>query len=225
MSASPEKKASGRSCFVLGCLSLVALFVVGIVALVLITRHYVRSSIEKYTDATPQQLEAVTLTAAESAALEERLQEFARALEQTNQPAQLALDSREINAVIAREPGLAGLKDTVRVQLEGNELKCVLSLPLDVFSGIPFLGGLKGRYVNASASVRVLLEDGLVATRLVEARVRGNALPPEVLAEIEKSAPWKEWQQDPKVQELIRKIDWLKIADGKVQIGRDQPGP
>jgi hypothetical protein len=90
---------------------------------------------------------------------------------------------------------------------------------------VPFLGGIKGRYINANANVRVLLENGLVATRLEGATVNGQEVPDQVLAEIQKNIRWEEIQQDPKVRELVNKIDWLKIENSRVSLGRGEPGP
>ncbi len=219
MNSVPEKKASGRGCFLYGCLSVVILVLLAITVSVMAVRYYVRSSIEKYTDAEPRQFETANLTGDERQALQDRLQGFARDLQQTNQPAALALDSREINAVIATEPALADIKQRLRVQVTGDELQCLVSLPLDPLAGAPFLGGLKGRFINATANVRVSLERGVLTTRLVDMQVKGNPLPAQVLAEIEKNLPWDRLLAEPKVKELIARLEWLKIADGQVQLG------
>lgn len=219
MNPVPEKKASGRGCFLYGCLSVVILVLLAITVSVMAVRYYVRSSIEKYTDAEPRQFETATLTDDENKALQDRLQGFARDLQQTNQPVALALDSREINAVIATEPALADLKQRLRVQVTGDELQCLVSLPLDPLAGAPFLGGLQGRFINATANVRVSLENGALTTRLVDMQVKGNPLPAQALAEIEKNLPWDKLLADPKVNELIARLGWVKIADGQVQLG------
>jgi cytoskeletal protein RodZ len=104
MNPTPEKTKSGRGCFLYGCLSLVVLFILVVALGIWGIRHYIGSAIEQFTEATPQQFEPAALPEAESQALQERLQNFARDLQQTNQAAQLALDSRELNAVIAAEP-------------------------------------------------------------------------------------------------------------------------
>ncbi len=225
MNPAPEKKASSRGCFLYGCLSLIVLLVLAITVSVMFLRYYVRSSIEKFTDAEPRQFETTTLSDAETRALQDRLQGFARALQQTNQVAALSLDSSEMNAVIATEPALAALKKHLRVQLEGDELLCNLSVPLDPLADVPFLGGLKGRFMNATTTVRVSLADGTLTTRLVEARVKGNSLPPQALAEIEKNLPWDELLTDPKVKALIARLDGIRIVDGKLQLSAGGAGP
>jgi hypothetical protein len=225
MNPVPEKKSSGRGCFLYGCLSVVILVLLAITVSVMAIRYYVRTSIEKYTDAEPRQFETANLTDDESKALQDRLQGFARDLQQTNQPVALSLDSREVNAVIATEPALAELKQHVRVQLEGDGLQCLVSVPLDPLAEIPFLGGLKGRHMNATATVRVTLANGELSTRLVAAQVKGNPLPAQALAEIEKNLPWDKLLAEPKVKELIGKLEWVKIADGQVQLGAGGAAP
>jgi hypothetical protein len=225
MTPTPAKTKSGRGCFLYGCLSLVVLFILVVALGVWGIRHYVGSAIEQFTEATPQKFEPATLPEAESRALQERLQNFARDLQQTNPAAQLTLDSRELNAVIATEPSLAELKDSLRVQFDNNEVRCQLSVPLDPLANLPFLGRLKGRYLNATANVQVALENGTLTTRLVNAQVKGVSLPPEALARIEKTLPWEELRKRPEIQELLNRLDWLKIADGKLQLGTGQPEP
>lgn len=230
MNPTPEKRKSGRGCFLYGCLSLVVLFILVVALAVWGIGRYVGSAIEQFTEAAPQQFEPAALPEAENQALRERLQNFARDLQQTNPAAQLALDSRELNAVIATEPSLAELKDSLRVQFENNEVRCQLSVPLDPLAELPvvgwmFLSGLKGRYLNATANVRIALENGVLNTSLMDVQVKGVSLPPGALAEIEKALPWEELRQRPEIQELLNRLDWLKIADGKLQLGTGQPGP
>lgn len=223
MNALPEKKSSGRGCFLYGCLSVVILVLLGIIVAVLAVRYYVRSTIEQFTDAEPRQFETVTLTSEQNQALQDRLQGFFRNLQDTNQPARLSLDDAEANALIATEPGLAEVKKHIRVQFAGDQVQCLVSLPLDPLAGMPFLGGLKGRFMNATASVGISLTNGELTAKLVDAQVKGNSLPPQALAEIEKNLPWDQWLADPKVKEMIGKLDWLKIADGRVQVGSGPP--
>lgn len=220
---SETKKSSGRGCFLYGCLSVIILFILAIVVLVMGVRYFVNSNLAKFTEATPRQFESAALPAEEGKALQERLQGFARALEQTNEPAQLTLDSRDLNAAIANEPSLVDMKNSVRVALEGDQVQGLVSIPLDKLAELPmvgwFLGGAKGRFLNATASIRVSLTNGALHTKLMDLQVKGNSVPPVALAEIEKNLPWEELQKDPKLKALLDKIDWLKIADGKVQLG------
>jgi hypothetical protein len=225
MNPTPQKKSSGRSCLVYGCLSLIVVFVVALLVVFFGIRHYVNSMVQNFTEAAPRHFEAATLPEAESQALEERLQEFDRELQGTNQAAQIALDSRELNALIVTNPKLAALKDRVRVQLEGDHVQCLISVPLDSLSHTLFLGGLKGRYLNATARVGATVDKGRLDLKLVGATVKSVELPSEMLAELEKKLPWEEIQNSPEVKKLIDQIDWLKVAEGKVQLGKGEPKP
>lgn len=225
MEPNPQKKKSGRSCFLVGCLSLVAVFIIAIVVLFLGARYYINKSIQQYTEATPVQFEPVTLSDEESKALETRVQEFNRNLQDTNKTAQIVLDSRELNALMAKDSELSKIASNVRVKLEGDQLTCLISFPLDELSKAPFLGGLKGRYLNGTAKVRVSLNGGNLSTKVTGISVKNEELPSEALTALEQNPRWQEMQHSPEVQKLIGKIDWLKITDGKVELGTGKPAP
>lgn len=225
MEPTPQKKKSGRSCFLYGCLSLVVVVIAAVVVLYLGVRYYVNSSIQKYTETMPTKFEKITLTDEENKALQERVKNFNQDLQSTNHSAQISLDGRDLNALIAADKNLANVKDRVRVKIDGDELSCLISFPLDDMSNVPLLGGLRGHYLNATASVKVALENGALTTKITGASVKNLQIPAEVLAGIEKNPSWQQLQDKPEIKKLISKIDWLKITGGKVELGTGKPAP
>lgn len=225
MEPNPQKKKSGRSCFLVGCLTLVVVFIVAVVVLFLGIKYYVNKSIQQYTEATPVQFNPVTLSDEENKDLETRVQAFNRDLQDTNKTARIVLDSRELNALMAKDSDLSKIANNVRVKLEGDELTCLISFPLDELSKVPFLGGLRGRYLNGTAKVRATLDDGKLSTKVTGISVKNQQLPSEALSALEQNPRWQELQHSPDVQKLIGKIDWLKITGGKVELGTGKPAP
>ncbi len=218
MSTAPEKKSGGRGCFLYGCLSLVAVFILGLVLVVVGVRHYINSTIEQFTAAEPETMEPATLPEAEMRQLQERLRNFGQALQQTNEAAQLSLETRELNAVIATETRFNEVKDRLRVELQDDGMVCRVSLPLDPLSNLIFLSRLKGRHLNATLNVQVTVANGVLQTSLKSATVKGTAIPPELLARLEEKLPWQEIQQNPEIQEALARLGSLKIRDGRLEL-------
>lgn len=221
----PKKKTSGRGCFLYGCLSLVVIVLLGGLIAYLSLRYFINANIQRFTATEPQKFEAATLPDAEMKQLQQRLTDFDRALGQTNSPAQLALTGEELNAVLVTEPAAAKLKDIVRVRLQGDQVRGEISLPLDEASKLWFLGGLAGRHLNANLNLRVTVRNGVLDTQIVSAEVRGVPLPQRVVDEIQRQAPWREWQQSPEVQKLTERLDWLRIEDGQLKLGNKAAQP
>ncbi|HAV63200.1 MAG TPA: hypothetical protein DCY13_12650 [Verrucomicrobiales bacterium] len=225
MSTPEPKKSGGRSCLLYGCLSVIVLTLLGTLAVYLVVRSAINSSIEKFTSAEPQKMEEVAMSDAEMEALRGRIRTFREALDDTNRVAMLELDGREVNAIITTSTNFADFKDLLRVRLEGDSARCEVSMPLDEFAKLPLMSGLEGRYLNASLDLSVEIQNDTLQTTLNGATVKSDSLPAEAIRELQKSLPWHEIQESPEVKELLAMIKWLKIEDGKIKLGTGQPAP
>ena len=188
-------------------------------------RYFINANIQRFTAAEPQQFEAASLPDAELKQLQQRLTDFGRALGQTNAPAQVSMTGPELNAVLATEPATAKWKDIVRVRLQGDQVRGEISLPLEAASKVWFLGGLAGRHLNANLNLRVAVTNGALTAQIVGADVRGVPLPQPFVDEIQRQAPWREWQENPEVRKLTERLGWLRIEDGQLKLGNRAAQP
>jgi hypothetical protein len=210
-----QPKPAGRGCLFYGCLSLVVLVIVVLLTGYLTIRYAVNTMIENYTDDAPQQFEAVEISDEERTDLMNRVAEFNAAKGKTNEPVLLTLTARDINALIARE---AELRDRVRVSIEDDRLTARATLPLEPFSGIPFLSKLKGRHLNGSFQVGVGLQNGVADISVVSAEVNGTAVAQTILDEIQKDPSFQRMLNDPEVRTKLNQLDWIEIKEDRIEI-------
>ncbi len=82
---------------------------------------------------------------------------------------ELVLTAEEINALIAEEEAF---RNRVFISIAEGEITGEISVPTD-----KFLPGSKGRFLNASATFEVTLEDGVLIVTLSKAEVKGEQVP------------------------------------------------
>lgn len=199
----------GRGCFFYGCLT-------GVVAMLLLlllaffTARYFQKKLSDYTDTQPVALPRVEMPDGEFKELQARVKAFGQALDQGKPAEPLVLTEREINALMGNSDAHKQLADHVHVTLEGNEVKGQISLPL---SRLGWIG--KGRYLNGEASFNVSLENGVLIVTAREVRVKGKPLPEAFMSKLRQENLAKEAYKDPKNAEALRKLEQLKIEDGK----------
>jgi len=219
MPAHSQAKPAGRGCIFYGCLSLVVLVLVLLLTGYLTIRYVLNTGIEAYTDSSPEQFEPVAISQTERDGLLKRVGEFNEAKGKTNQPVQLTLTDQEINALIAEGKDNEGLRDRVRVKLNGDELMARATIPLEQFSGYPFMSHLKGRHLNISFGVGVALEDGIAKVEIVSAEVKGTPMPKEILDALKNQTAFQKALNNPEIRKKLNQLDWIKIKDGHLQIG------
>lgn len=186
--AVPEKKPKG--CLFYGCLTAVILAIVGGVGGYFLVKYAFDKIVEVVTantDPTPMELPKSTLPDADYSPLEQRVDAFGQALDAGQATPPLSLTAEEINALIARHPGWDLLRDHVHVQIDGDQLRSDLSIPIgDLLGHVPGLGNLKGRYLNGKASLKVACVGDVLVVALQSLTVRGEPVDEEIMRELRK---------------------------------------
>lgn len=203
-----------RSCILYGCLTMFGMFLVGVLIMYFSVNYAINSFVTKYTETTPTVLPVVELPGAEFEQLETRVRSFADSLKQKEPAGELTLSGDEINALIARLPDLAPLKNKVAVTLEGDQIKGQVSIPLDGFN----VARLKGRYLNGSATFKIALTNDTLNVTMESMKVKGETPPDRYLSGIRNQNLAKDIYNDPKNAEQLRKIDHIEVKDGRVTI-------
>jgi hypothetical protein len=209
-----------RGCFFYGCLT--AIIVAVLLAVVVgfgayFTMTKLAGLAVEYTEASPMQLPKVEASPSEQDALKRRVADFQKAMD-AGKPAALALTGDELNMLIAGDASKSSWKDRVRFDIQGSDLKCQLSMPLDDVAKVPGFGDLKGRYLNGSAVVKASMETGTLFVTLQSLEVKGKPLPPAFLQALRKENLAKEAYNDKDNAKFLNRLDGLKILDGALTL-------
>jgi len=208
-----EQKKSGRGCLFWGGIIAGALLLMVCLAM-FIGYRFAKGLVNEFTDAEPMALPTVNMSAEEVSRLRNRVSEFSRAVDE-NRPVQpLVVTTDEINALIATEPDAAQFRNHVYVMIEGDQVKGQVSIPAERFGFKP----LRGRYLNATATLNVSLADGLLRVNADALTVKGKPLPDSFMQHVRVENFAQEFNQDPKYKPALDKLETIQVKDGKLII-------
>ena len=202
-----------RGCFFYGCMSGVVVLVLLLIG-VLVGLHYLKKTLNQMTDSQPMPLPAVKLSPAEMDQVRARVDAFRQAVQAGRATDPLTLTSDEINALIATDPDLQALKDKIYVTLEGDQVKGQLSVRLDQLG----LAMFKNRYLNASGTFSVSLNNGTLDFRAESIVVKGKPLPEVYMDKIRKQNLAQGVNQDPGSSAALGKLEQIRVQDSKLVI-------
>lgn len=209
--AFPQKKKKG--CLFYGCLTVVVLSILAILGIYFGVRYFVSNVIENYSSDTRLTLPTTAVTGIDYPALESRVETFIQAVKSGEGPKQLVLTADELNVLINQSPKLAAFKDSAHVEIQDKKLSGQLSFPLETF-------GFPGRYFNGEGEFGVAMENGILEVSVVSLRVKGVPIPQQVIQGINQKNLAAKLYEDPKSLEVMKKIEQVKVGDGKLVIQR-----
>lgn len=204
-----------RGCLFYGCISLVVLFLIGAVLLGVLAINAPKILSRwavNYTAAAPAQLEKVEVPLAELRPIQEKVAAFQQAVRFQTNVVELTLTGHELNALINGDPSMKDFKDRIFVTIEGSAIRGQVSWPLQDFGPIR----LKGRWLNGEVAFRPSLENGTLGVFVEDVRVKGQSLPGPLLAQFKRENLAQGLQNDPQASAEIRKIQSLRVEDGKL---------
>lgn len=200
-----------------GCLTLAVLFVAVLIGGGLgsyILYKKAQAFVEEYAAAEPMDLPAVRYTATDMERFEERMRIFSDGLAQGKPTVPLVLKGEDLNMLLASSADLKVLSDGVRLQVEGDEVKGMVSLKLGDL-GAPFF---RDRYLNGEISFNVSLVDGRLTVSPSEILVNDKPVPEEYLAAIRQQNLAESANQDPALTETLDRLDTIEVRDGTVRV-------
>ncbi len=160
------------------------LIVIGL-AIVFGGKYALDYAMEQFADENPTAFSESTLSPEESAILKEKFDSFF-----TGQGGDLslAMNSDEINHLIANHPEFTDFKDKVRFKIEGSQMKTQLSLPMDDFKkmypDVP-QGMLQGKYINADAVIDFRSTGKSVGAYVKSMTIKNKQVPASLLSNIQ----------------------------------------
>ncbi len=239
----PPPKKSGCSCVAIGCLGLAALFVVGVGVMVGGGFWFIRNQVQTYTSDAPADIPVVEYSDEQLEELKARVESFKARVAARDDDAsddnadaapsesdpdesdpdrsgtsdpdaveidpvqELALTAEEINALIATEEKMRG---RVHVSIEDGELTGEISIPTDGFPGG------SGRFLNASATFEVSMEDGILFVRINRAVVKGEPVPESIMEGLRQQNLAKDVYKDEENAEMLRKFESIRVEGDKL---------
>lgn len=212
-----EQVKPRRGCCFYGCVTSLILGLLVVVGGYLGVRWFVNQQIVKYTDTQPMELPQVQIDEAEATAVRQRVDAFAKALEEGRPAEPLVLDGRQLNLLLAASKEWAPLRDHVYLDIEGDRIQGAVSLPLENIPH-PWLQKHKGRYLNGSIELRVSLTNGVLVATIESLSVKGRKVPDAVLAELRKQNLARDFYASQEGVQLVQKLEAIRVEDGRLTI-------
>jgi hypothetical protein len=206
-----EKPRHRRGCFFYGCIAGSLLLSVILVA-ALVGLRYAKKLVTDFTDTKPTPFPALKLSQAELDALQQRIENFRGAVKQGQPAGPLALNSDEINGLIATDPDLKDFKKKLYVIMDGEQLKAQVSMPMEQI-GLPMF---QGRYLNGTAAFELAFRNGAIRLTPQSFVNKGKALPEVYMEKVRKQNLARNLNSDARAQAAMDRLQEIKVKEGKL---------
>ncbi len=201
----------------IGCATVVLLAFIVVIAGFFLARSAVRAVVAEYTDSEPIDLPTVTVSEEEREAVKEQFDAFQQDLGEGVVTEPLTLTETEVNALIRYHPDFEEIQDNVYVAFEDGLVKGQISLPLDMISHMPLVGGLvEGRYLNGTGTFNIDVSAGRLVVRPEEIEVRGEPLPDQLMNELRGQNLLADIDHDPELARRIGQLESIEVGDGVI---------
>lgn len=171
-------------CFLPGCVIclvlVLAVALVGFLAIRTVAKR-LNAFIAEYTESQPMNLPQVEIGPDELKSLQERWKKFS---DDGTNTATITLTAREINALLATDPGTRQMKDWFYVIVDGDTVRGQVSMPMESQFKVPFLR-FKGRYLNGSAVFSVTMSNQMLRVTIQSLEVKGRPVPGKFMEQLE----------------------------------------
>lgn len=202
-----------RGCLFYGCITGVVCLIAMLLAL-LLGLHELRRMLNQYTDTKPATLPTVQLSPAQIDQVERRWDSFRDAIRASANPPPLELTADDINALIENDPDFRPLKGVLYVEIEGDELKGQLSVPMDQLELFRF----RGRYLNGTGLFSLTFQNGLLRIVPEEIWVKGRPLPNVYMERIRRLNFAAQANENARSSVALNRLQSIQIKGGKLII-------
>ncbi len=207
------KQKSSRGCFFYGCLTLViimSLMILAIYGLKVGATYAMNGLVDNFTETTPRALPTVTLDEPALVNIRERFARFQQAIEERSQDAtRLELTADELNALILDAPEFEDLAGKVYFQFETNRLRGEISIPLDELD----LGRDETLYLNGSAVFDAAIKETGPWISIESIEINGNPLPDVIRQALLNKNILADAKIDPETKRLIESLKTFEIRE------------
>jgi hypothetical protein len=179
-------------------------------AMALLVFLYARS----LTEPAPMPLPAVQVSGNEAELIQDRVRAFQQAVRQHDATPPLTLTADEINALIAANPDLKPVHQRLRIVMEGDQLKGLLSIPVRDL-GLPVL---KDRFLNGTATFQLAAGNGSLRLTPERVVVRGKPLPGFLMRFLRGRNLAESIEKSPRAALALERLESVQVRDGKLVI-------
>jgi hypothetical protein len=201
----------GRGCFFYGCITLMIMAIVAVVAILLGVRFGVKYLRNNFTSTKPVAVAPVSLSPTQGERVTQRVEDFKKALRAGTATNALELTGDELDYIV-RTSSTNGLQDNVHLTITNNQIHAEMSLPLDMYGPNFF-----GRFFNGEATVGVSQQNGIINIQLLNPKVNGQPVPAWLRSRIPQTIPWDPQQQQSNPNAgAITNVGKIEITDDKL---------
>ncbi len=213
-----QAPSSSKGCWFYGCIALVVLLLLAGVGAFFAVRYVARtvtSLVNEYSQPEPLKLPEITLSSDEKRDLRQRADTFNTALNTGKAETQeLSLSGDELTQLLADSDPSGVLGKSVRVRIEGSDIRGTLSVPLERLG----LTGMGARYLNGEAVFDVSLLEGKLKVGLKDLEIQGKSLPAQALAPIRSANLAEQFNADPKIRAKLDRFESVEVKDGRLVV-------
>lgn len=205
---SPPQKSGGMGCFLKGCLVLFVLFLIGL-GLVGWGAYTFYKNVYALTSDAPVSVPVYQSTPEQYAEVKGRIDQFQKDVD-AHKPATIRLTDADLNTMVARDPNYDAAKGHVYFTIKDSFLHVLGSFPLD---NVPTM---KGRYLNATITLAVSIEDGILTLQPTEVKAGDHALPPDALKALQSMHWGDQANTNPDFKKLMDKVKSLRMEQDAI---------
>ena len=216
----PKSSSNVNGCLI-GCLIVLVVGLLGVAIAGFTVYKSMQGALTTYTEETPRELPALTLSEEQSTAADEKIAQFEAALDSGTGPREFSFSGDELNVMLrSSEPGQF-FGESVYVTVADGEVRGEVSF--DIGTLIPFLAG---RYANGSATFDIYTEDGVLHVYIDSFQVKGEAASEEFMSGMRVQNLALEMAEDPEFRAWIKKIEAIRVEGDQLivtLVGGDTP--
>lgn len=206
----PKSSSNVNGCLI-GCLVVLVVGVLGVGILAFTVYKTVGGTLTAYTEETPRELPALTLSEEQVTAANEKIAQFEAALDIGVGPREFSFTGDELNVMLrSSEPGQF-FGESIYVTIANGEVRGEVSF--DLGTVIPFLDG---RYANGSATFDIYTEDGMLHVYVDSFQVKGEAASEEFMDGVRSQNMALEIADDPEFRAWIEKIESIRVEGDRL---------
>ncbi len=205
-----EKRTLG--CFAIGCITLVILGIVGIVAVSYWTKTAFDSLVNSYTDETALVLPVVEIAEEDLESLRQRVDTFRKTIDEDEVEARIELTADELNALITHDEKMNALEGKVYLDIVDRQIVGEVSLPLSDLD-IPFGNG---RYFNGHGVFDVSLGRRGLSVEVESLEINGKALPETFMNGFQGQNLLEKANFDDDTEAFMERLKTVEILDESV---------
>ena len=196
-----------------GCLSTVILLALIAAAAYYFLLQASDELVETYTSPAPSDFARAETDQEEALSVVERLMRFYLSLEMGEETGSLSLSADDINALLEYEDLLKEYRGMARVDIQGDQIKADISVPLGMINE-----RFEGRYLNGTGEIAVEMKDDRLEVTIDRLEVGGMDIPEEFMNEIRKNNLVEALYEEPSLERFFKMVKAVKVEDGRLVI-------